>query len=507
MDGGEMTRKATAKHWQDIMKNRSNIRMHNLIERLGLRATWSTNRRGKAQFQSSLVRELVDNMGEILTAVPKETDDYLNFLAKEDSFENEVDTLLQKHGATIWGRMSDREHLLSAGEEGLEAEVYPRDLYFENEEDRKQIRVLLHWWLGLKGCNVILARERLERGKRKKEETRRLQAELESSGEAVVATFDTLAPATLAALAPYMSGPDLLHGSPSCTSAMVTPQESSESPTAANRDGGPAQSVVEGVWNKIASEARESRAASISSQAGAGPRPAMGHATPQSVMRQLSEDTNMLAAKFTITQTAHKDRPPNGVSVYPLDPDTIRRLRIVLYREDNSPPLEEEAMHKEEALLCRLELAWRCGVRNDRARIERNPHQFVAWERAFFIWIELKRHLADLNRADIRWRGEGTTRPEIEERIRQHKLLMGASRELIRNFSDINGGASKLSADEVLRQALIVLVGEKCAMEMEWRRVDMAGEMDWLTEALEQFRKDEQQQGEALYYVSGLGHC
>lgn len=56
---------ATAKDWLDIMKNRSKLRMHELIERLGLRAKWSQNKRGKTNFESALVRDLVTGMKAI----------------------------------------------------------------------------------------------------------------------------------------------------------------------------------------------------------------------------------------------------------------------------------------------------------------------------------------------------------------------------------------------------------------------------------------------------------
>ena len=129
---------ATSKDWLDIMKNRSKLRMHELIERLGLRAKWSQNKRGKTNFESALVRDLVTDMGDIVATVPKESDDLVKFLSAEKSLNEQVEGLLQKHGAAIWGRVGDREHLISSGEPGVEDELYPRDLYFENEEDREQ---------------------------------------------------------------------------------------------------------------------------------------------------------------------------------------------------------------------------------------------------------------------------------------------------------------------------------------------------------------------------------
>jgi hypothetical protein len=48
-----------------------------------------------------------------------------------------VQGILEKHGSAIWGRLAgeNREHLIKAGEPGIGEGMYPRDLYFEVEED------------------------------------------------------------------------------------------------------------------------------------------------------------------------------------------------------------------------------------------------------------------------------------------------------------------------------------------------------------------------------------
>jgi hypothetical protein len=136
MDGSAIVY-ASAKDWLDIMKNRSKVRMHELIERLGLRAKWSSNKRGKTNFESALVRELVQDMADVVATLPKEPEDLMKLLSEEGSLNSEVDCLLDKHGSKIWGRVGDREHLITANEPGLEDGLYTRDLYFENAEDRK----------------------------------------------------------------------------------------------------------------------------------------------------------------------------------------------------------------------------------------------------------------------------------------------------------------------------------------------------------------------------------
>jgi hypothetical protein len=136
MDGTSIKYAAT-KDWLDIMKNRSKVRMHELIERLGLRAKWSSNKRGKTNFESVVVRELVSDMADVVATLPKEPDELMKFLSKEGSLKEEVDGLLEKHGNKVWGRLGDREHLITANEPGVEEGVYPRDLYYEVEEDRE----------------------------------------------------------------------------------------------------------------------------------------------------------------------------------------------------------------------------------------------------------------------------------------------------------------------------------------------------------------------------------
>lgn len=135
MDSSAITY-AQSKDWLDIMKNRSKVRMHELIERLGLKAKWSSNKRGKTNFESALVRELVQDMGDIVMTLPKESDDLMKCLSEENSLRPEVDALLEKHGSRIWGRVGNREHLITANEPDVEENLYPRDLYVENEEDK-----------------------------------------------------------------------------------------------------------------------------------------------------------------------------------------------------------------------------------------------------------------------------------------------------------------------------------------------------------------------------------
>jgi hypothetical protein len=84
-----------------------------------------------------LLRELVQDMGDVVATLPKESDDLMRRLSEENSLKSEVDALLKKHGSRIWGRVGDREHLITANEPGVEEGLYPRNLYYENEEDKQ----------------------------------------------------------------------------------------------------------------------------------------------------------------------------------------------------------------------------------------------------------------------------------------------------------------------------------------------------------------------------------
>ncbi|EOA82552.1 hypothetical protein ACJQWK_04334 [Exserohilum turcicum] len=505
---------ATSKDWLDIMKNRSKVRMHELIERLGLRAKWSSNKRGKTNFESALVRELVADMGEVVSTLPKEPDELMKFLSDEGSLKEEVDGLLEKHGAKVWGRVGDREHLLTANEAGVEEGLYPRDLYFENDEDKQLIHKLLHWWIGLKACNVILARERLDRERRKKAENRQARAEAEYSGQQEGGT-----PASFVALAPNSvlhDGDTVSRGSPISSSAMLTPPESGESPIMGPRDAvhqsqslQQRQNIVEGVWSRLAVEASRSRDASTSAH-GHGTHAAEGKAaveqqianTNQAVVdRQISVEVAKLVASFRSDDAAGEEipQPNNSIPYRGLDYDGLRALRQYVYGEERGVSVDEEA------LLNQLEKTWRERVRADYQKMVENIPVFIARERAFLTWVELKRHLAALQRANERWSAEGHTAAEIERRIQQHRTLMGCTQTIIANFEDVGQGFGlgpnvAVDRDELLRQALVVLAGEKYAVEMQWKPVEFTATMAWLHEHLENFRREEEEDGKGMLW-------
>ncbi|KAF2133498.1 hypothetical protein P153DRAFT_308411 [Dothidotthia symphoricarpi CBS 119687] len=508
MEGKSITY-ATSKDWLDILKNRSKVRMHELIERLGLRAKWSSNKRGKTNFESALVRDLVSHMSDVVSTLPKESDDLIKTMSEENSLKKQIDELLEVHGNKIWGKVGEREHLLTANETGLGEGVYPKDLYFENKEDKQLIHMLLHWWIGLKGCNVILARERLEREKKKKEEDRKARAEAELSGQST--NGETLARTSFVPLVPNVLQADKA----SYGSAMSTPPESGESPPADYHDqDGPGftyvsgtnqsqgvqqpQNIVEGIWSRalagsqtVDHDARSQQHIAIAQQ-------------QVDVDRKVSHELAKIATSFRSDDTVVEDMPQqrNSVPYRGLDYDSLRALRSYIYGEEGS------AQWDEEVLLNRLEQMWRDGVRADFDKIVDNIPVFIARERAFLTWIELKRHMAALERADKRWRTEGHSAPEITRRIQQHKTLMGCTQSILANFEDIGKGFGLgtdivVDKDELLRQSFAVLAGEKYAVEMMWKGVEFTAVVQWLCTHLQTFQSEEEEEGREMLWYAG----
>jgi len=78
---------------------------------------------------------------------------------------------------------------------------------------------------------------------------------------------------------------------------------------------------------------------------------------------------------------------------------------------------------------------------------------------------------------------------------------------IIKNFDDIGQGIGLgpeivSDRDELLRQALVILAGEKYAVELQWRSVEYKETVEWLIPALETFRKEEEEESRStLCYV------
>lgn len=170
------------------------------------------------------------------------------------------------------------------------------------------------------------------------------------------------------------------------------------------------QNIVDGVWDKLAPrEGRDSRQ-SVSTWAAGDAVPAhpaeskaavqhqIMNANQAAVDRQISVEVAQLVASFRSDDAATEEAPQKHASVpyRSLDHDSLKALRSYLYGEESG------VYEEEEALLNHLERTWREGVRADHDKMIEDIPVFIARERAILTWIELKRHLAALERADQR---------------------------------------------------------------------------------------------------------
>lgn len=84
---------------------------------------------------------------------------------------------------------------------------------------------------------------------------------------------------------------------------------------------------------------------------------------------------------------------------------------------------------------------------------------------------------------------------------------MRATETILVNYEDIGHGfgvapGTPINRDEFLRQAIVVLAGKKYAVEMQWQTVEFTAIIRWLAEALEAFRKEEEEENRgAMWYV------
>lgn len=213
---------------------------------------------------------------------------------------------------------------------------------------------------------------------------------------------------------------------------MLTPPESGESPTIASRDGGGFMSVnsgghatngnaafpnasthapqvlrqpqglVDGIWSKLIPEANRSPSQSSASvyptDSKAVVQQQIASANQAAVDRQISVEVAKLVASFRSDETALEDRPQpsNSMPYRGLDYEGLCALRQYIYGEERGVSMDEEA------LLNQLERTWREGVRADYNKMVENIPVFIARERAFLTWVELKRHMAALLRANER---------------------------------------------------------------------------------------------------------
>jgi hypothetical protein len=280
-----------------------------------------------------------------------------------------------------------------------------------------RIGVLLHWWIGLKACNVLLARERLDRERRKKEERLRLREEEGSSREPNQSI--PIAPAVRVESAGLSYGqlPRYVHTlrldtshSSSASPMSGTPLHSYDSPIvsayAVNESAHAlATRHVDGLRRE--SPFTQSMTTHISPSITVQRHTSTPPIPRVSSIQQLSADIGSLVSNFLEdedtddTRHAPSSTAPEGMQressgTQGLDVQTLQALRSYIYRSEDGPKWDEGT------LLRRLETAWRRQVRTGPNRAAGDVALFAARDRAFLTWIELRRHQTDLVQAQER---------------------------------------------------------------------------------------------------------
>lgn len=102
---------------------------------LGLRfaASASTTNRGIPKFEDADFRKLSGEVGRISKLLPGERNILLDVAADPEVLQKELDEVMDTLGPLIWGKDTDRSRLSTPDPE---SKLYPRDLYYEEPEDR-----------------------------------------------------------------------------------------------------------------------------------------------------------------------------------------------------------------------------------------------------------------------------------------------------------------------------------------------------------------------------------
>jgi hypothetical protein len=288
--------------------------------------------------------------------------------------------------------------------------------------------------IGLKACNVILARDRLERERRKKEERLRVRDDEASPRESN--PHVAIAPANHPGLKHESSFEDRRSATPSSFAhpprhAQLSRLDTSFGQTISLRSastplsGGSSIYSVHGAGHSASVHSTErdlggsrrpsTLSQSIQSHANVDVSNAcrMGIA-PIPSLQQLGSELDRLVSNFLVENSAsananvhahasftprqsglRQEEPSKQPNRRGLEPKVLGAFRSYIY------PEETGARWDENLLLRTLETAWRDDVRAHNRSLG-DTSLFVARDRAFLTWIELRRHLADLERADKR---------------------------------------------------------------------------------------------------------
>ncbi|KAF2473172.1 uncharacterized protein BDR25DRAFT_341325 [Lindgomyces ingoldianus] len=500
---GEVVDYANEKEWRRTLKQNPRLKMHEIIEALGLRTNKNQGKRGKTNFDNPEVRALVSDIDRVVGIIPDDPEDLITFISSPNSLSDELDQLLSKHGSKIWGRSGSRPHLLRAGTPRVNAELYPRDLFFEDEDDRRTIRVLLHWWIGQKASNVIFARERYARKRRERNEdsvgnlSNDTVGELLNNSEISTGVATTSTPSPHLALGSEVQTPiQVLQDQGRSTSC--SPSLASDSPPISRHSPNPNEHGPPIGYNSLTLRERNNAPTHVNTLSQMDSRQAASDlaAFASNLFLDDREVQNVhehgLAVNAIPQTESHNDHARFGgnPALRSLDTETLQALRTYVY------PSEAGQQMDEDLLLLRLEKAWRDIARTNYNRLLHSPILFAARDEAFLTWIEIRRTFLGAIRII-----DGNAKLDKELAIG----LANSFQRLCRSWQRIGEGlnvlwAPKMSANELLVQAFIMLAGSNNTADMIWGPVNALnhdGRIDAQTLGV----PGEEEQATKLFYV------
>ncbi|KAF2176626.1 hypothetical protein K469DRAFT_755568 [Zopfia rhizophila CBS 207.26] len=155
MNGSSATADGLSQYWNRQQwassLSRKKVTIRHIIECLGFKLAVSAagSNKGMVKFDEPKVTRLAPGIEKLSETVPLDRDGLLDALSNRAYLEPGVDKLLEEHGPGIWGQHVNRSHLLTPRADSL----YPKDLIFENADDKDMIRMHMHRWIGFKACH------------------------------------------------------------------------------------------------------------------------------------------------------------------------------------------------------------------------------------------------------------------------------------------------------------------------------------------------------------------
>jgi hypothetical protein len=139
------------KSWKPFLKSNV-VTLSTLISRLGL-TFYNLRSKRRVRVHHPAGEQLLDEVFTIASLLYTQLSaDQLVQAAADSSFLNEdIDLLLEEYAPSIWAVDADRSNLLQAGE----LELYPKDLVYEDDDDRKLLWLHIHQFIFIKAFHDL----------------------------------------------------------------------------------------------------------------------------------------------------------------------------------------------------------------------------------------------------------------------------------------------------------------------------------------------------------------